>query len=444
MFPLPLSPFEWMMVLEDRPDYPMVAGVELTFSGTVRRDALETAFQQALDRNPLLCARVEVSRWRRPRWVPADRPTIQWQDAASPETKFEVAGIDLRGGPGLRFYVQPDAPSPTLHARIHHACCDGAGLFQFLEDVLVGYAQEVGGDKCPAVLRTLEPQLLRQRSRFRLNSTGFRQWLHHCRFGLNEARKFTLRVPKPLAVEQTQAVPQGDWQTPIVSHHSDKQFLKRLRTAAANQRVTLNDILLRDAVLSIRDWNATRGGNRQDDLLRILMPCDLRGPDHVSTPAANVMSYSFLTRLMRDCDSPDELLRGIQKETEFIRDRNASLYFIRSLEIARRIPGGIRGVARSRGCFATLLVSNLGDPTRRFTASFDRRQGKLTIGDLQLERISGYPPLRPLTRAGIVICTYPDQLSLGLRYDPHDLSPEDGREFMDGFVRQLENSATAN
>ncbi len=432
------------MVLEDRPDYPMAAGVELRFSGTVRRDALETAFHHALDRNPLLHARVETSLWRGPRWVAADQPSIQWREGTVPEMSGDVAGIDLRSGPGLRFFVQPNAGGFTLHAQIHHACCDGVGLFQFLEDVLVAYAKEIDGDNCPASFRNLEPQLLRRRSRFPLNSDSFRQWLHHCRFGLNEARKFTLRVPQPLAAGRTQPGLQKDSGTPIVSHQGDKQFLKRLRTAAARQRVTLNDILLRDAVLAIRDWNTARGGNGRDDLLRILMPCDLRGPEHAATPAANVMSYSFLTRLTRDCDSPDELLRGIQMETEFIRDRNASLYFIRSLEIARRIPGGIRGVARSRGCFATLLLSNLGDPTRRFMASFERREGKLTIGDLRLERISGYPPLRPLTRAGIVICTYPDQLSIGLRYDPHDLSADDGRSFMNGFVQQLEHSATAN
>jgi len=63
---------------------------------------------------------------------------------------------------------------------------------------------------------------------------------------------------------------------------------------------------------------------------------------------------------------------------------------------------------------------------------------------LRLERISADPPLRPLTRAGIVVCTYPDQLSIGLRYDPHDLSPDDGSSFMDSFLRQLENSATAD
>jgi hypothetical protein len=433
-----------MMVLEDRPDYPMVAGVELKFSGTVRRVAMETAFQRALDRNPLLCARVETSLWRGPQWVPADRPSIRWRAADSPETSFEAAGIDVGSGPGLRVSVQPDAPHPTLHARIHHACCDGVGLFQFIEDVLVGYANEVDGSKCPASYRPLETQLLRQRSRFPLNSSSFRQWLYHCYFGINEARKFTMRIPKPLAASQTHAVGQSDSRTPVVSHQGDKQFLKRLRTAAAKRRVTLNDILLRDAMLAIRHWNAEHGSNRPDDLLRILMPCDLRGPEHVSIPAANVMSYSFLTRRMRDCDSPDELLRGVQMETEFIRDRNASLYFIRSLDVARRIPGGIRSVAQSRGCFATLLVSNLGDPTRRFTASFERREGKLTIGDLRLEWISADPPLRPLTRAGIVVCTYPDQLSIGLRYDAHDLSPDDGHGFMNGFVRQLEYSATAD
>ena len=174
---------------------------------------------------------------------------------------------------------------------------------------------------------------------------------------------------------------------------------------------------------------------------RLLIPCDLRSADDRSTPAANIMSYAFLNRRGRDCEDAAVLLRGIQSEMDYIRREKASLYFIRTLEVLCWIPAGMRLGARTHDCFATCLLSNLGDPTRLFAARFPRERGQLRVGDLILEHISAYPPLRPQTHAGVIVGMYTNELSICFRFDAGHFSKDDGECFADGYVRRLEESA---
>jgi hypothetical protein len=102
------------------------------------------------------------------------------------------------------------------------------------------------------------------------------------------------------------------------------------------------------------------------------------------------------------------------------------------------IPRGMQMAMTGERCFATAVLTNVGDPTRRFSVRFPRQEdNRLVIGNLLLENILGSPPLRPLTRAGAAITAYGGRLTLSLRCDPHCFSREQTRDLLAAYVTQV-------
>ena len=94
---------------------------------------------------------------------------------------------------------------------------------------------------------------------------------------------------------------------------------RRIRETAMRHSVTVNDLLLRDMFLTVKAWNTRYRPHAKAEWLRINMPTSLRGHNETSMPAANRMSFAFLTRNERDCDNGDTFLAGIRWETKMIQ-----------------------------------------------------------------------------------------------------------------------------
>ncbi len=427
-----------MMWADDRDEFPMVAAVDLTFSGGFDRPAFEAAARNAVARHPLLSARIQPKKWRCPSWVLDDRePGIDWGSLETPPNDDAFGAIDLTRRAGLHLAVRNFGSTFSLQVRLHHACCDGVAIFQFLEDLLAGYSSLVTSTAPNLSLRPLQPALLRTRGRFPLVSSGLREWTSDTRVGLRETWKFTRVDPVALAGPRRAGKSPGG-RHGCAELRAGPALLAELRRAAAGRHTTLNDLLLATLFLAIRDWNDEYGHPNPNDSIRILMPCNLRGPDHEAMPATNYMSYAFLTRQVKDCGEPTTLLPSVKRETEFIRTTNASLMFIRGLHVASRVPGTIRRMTPEDRCLATAVLSNMSDPTRSFAAPFPRERGKLVVGDAVLEEILAWTPLRPLTRAGLIITTYASQLSITAKCDPHVFSNASADEFLATYRTRLE------
>ena len=65
--PIPLTAFEAMMFVDDRPGYSLSCAAELRFDGVIQRELLDAAFQQAIRRHKLLRA-VVVKQGDRLNW----------------------------------------------------------------------------------------------------------------------------------------------------------------------------------------------------------------------------------------------------------------------------------------------------------------------------------------------------------------------------------------
>ena len=140
--PLPLTPFEQYMLEDDRPNWPMNILLRLQFSGTFARPAFEAAVQASLRRHPLLAAKVEPAGRKRLAWSPASgAPScVHWTSACDGDSRPAFTPIDLGQEPGLRLRIMEAEETTELWCQCHHACCDGLGLLQFVQDLLVAYA----------------------------------------------------------------------------------------------------------------------------------------------------------------------------------------------------------------------------------------------------------------------------------------------------------------
>src|SRR5262249_45754254 len=142
-------------------------------------------------------------------------------------------------------------------------------------------------------------------------------------------------------------------------------------------------------------------------------------------------------RRAEDCRDPRALLESIREQTQAIKSRRLGLYFIGELALVGGIPGGMRLLLAPRRSFATAVLTNVGDLTNRFGLPFPRRDGKLLVGNLVLESITGTPPLRPLTHLGVGILIYAGQLNVTLALDRHLFTREQARELLDRYVARI-------
>ncbi|HEY6563377.1 MAG TPA: hypothetical protein VIY86_02675, partial [Pirellulaceae bacterium] len=212
---------------------------------------------------------------------------------------------------------------------------------------------------------------------------------------------------------------------------------KQLRDAATRHGVMLNDLLMAEMFQTLRAWNQEHQGARRR-ALRIMMPSDMRDVVDYSMPAANMTSYNFVHRKQKDCDRPEELLRGIREETQLIKHDQRGRYFVEAVMATDYVPGLLKFITSDRRCLATVTLSNMGDPTRRFAATFPRREGKLVCGNLVLQNMVGVSPLRPLTRAAVSIVTFCRKLQINVRCDGHVMGVPESRAFLRAYVGRLE------
>ena len=55
---MPLETFEWYMLLDDRPEYPMSFSAHLILSGQMKKGPFQKAIDRTLDRHPLLAMKL--------------------------------------------------------------------------------------------------------------------------------------------------------------------------------------------------------------------------------------------------------------------------------------------------------------------------------------------------------------------------------------------------
>ncbi len=354
LFPLPLTPFERYYLADDSPEYPTTIPVEVVLSGTLDEAHFRQALRQNVARHPLLHALVAEGP-AGPEWItcPVEEPWLDWNDAAAPIGHPDGEFIDLSQQPGLRVWVRATPHEARLLIQLHHACCDGVSTLQFIGDLLAHYAAAQQATDPRDLLPELPLERLCDRAAVDTGDAGDATFLTGLRDLWVTTRvwgRVLLRRCAPLLPPE-----QHEKQMAIVgAAESHRQFLAfetqvlsaddthQLQKLAAALGVTTNDVLLRDALLTIRDWNRAQGARRVG-ACRINMPVYVRGRAVPPMPASNGIGFSFVT-VRPDRHSAETILTEVHEQTRQIKQWKLALYFLGGLAAVKDRPAIMRRV----------------------------------------------------------------------------------------------------
>lgn len=439
LFPAHLAPIDRFLLDDDSASHPMTYVIQMECRGVFEREAFGAALAGAVDRHPYTRAVIGPGKRGLLSWLDGrgERPTLDWGQADKPIEPPEGEPIDIRRHAGLRVWVREDrgAKRTRVVFQWHHAVSDGTGAFRFIGDLLALYDQSQGGEK--SKLLPLNPTLLRERRSRMANaySAGDRAGMLRAVWRL--LRGVFLRRAAPLA---TPADRGGATFPGFFVHTFTKEQTATLRRAADSASVMLNDLLVERMFQAMRDWNRRHGKPNPRRPLRVMMPADLRESPETEMPAANMVSYNFLSRQSTECERPAELLRGVANETDRIKHAHTGKQFIDAISAGEAVPWAVPWLLRRGWCLATTVFTNNGDPARRMNARLPREKGLLTAGGVVVERFSGVPPLRPRTHVVLAAMTYARQLTLSVRCDPNHYGDADAEAFLKLLRERLEET----
>ncbi len=439
----PLTPFEQLMLIDDRPGHRMCFFLECIVDGPLQENGLRNAVETAARRHPLLCSRVGFH-GSRPVWLEADvLPMVVWNPPEQHGDPWQP--FDLRHESGVRLVVLSDGEQRhRVVMQVHHSVCDGVAACEFVGDIWALYAGiEPRAFSPPRAMRNGPSE----------ENTAAAATTNGSQDTAREAWAFARFWPAPLAdatISRT-ALTAGDSDAagsrcdprspPYAWIDFDRACTEHLRAKASADGVSLNDSIVAAVMRAAVAWN-TRVRRRPGNV-RVTMPVNLRQPGQ-REPANNHLGYAFLDRTAAQCSDPKSLTASIASATRWILDHNAAAFFLSAIHFLARWPWMLRLTTRLPLCISTVVVSNVGDPSRRMRSGVGRVDGLDAPGDLVIQGFFGVPPLRPRTRAAIGVTTYAGRLSLCCLCSTHREPREGARQFLDLVRQELEGMVASS
>ncbi len=438
---LPLTHFEELMLCQNSEAYPCSCFIRLEFDGELRHTEFTTAATIALARHPLLNAKVKRVK-KRLVWEVEDdaTPKIHW-NLASPSDGSRVKHIDLEQETGLELFVQSSTERSELLVHWHHACCDGLGIFQFIHDLLIAYANEAGDEAESLPLPELRPELLSARNSFGLTWGKILRMIPKQLVGMQGVLQFVTRKPQPIVPHQRFELNSAgpDSFPGLAAHHFDLDTSKQLRNAVRGTDVTLNDLLARDLFVALQDFRSSNDFGSDDECLRMMVPISLRRSSDRYVPAANIVSSVFLDRSGSEISQPESLLTSVNEEMELIKRLQLGFTFIFSLLINRRLPGGLEKTTSGQACNTSAVFTNLGKLFGRTPLSSD--DGRIIAGNVKLQNITIAAPIAPYLTTAFAAGWYANRLSITLHYDPRVIPSASAEQLIGLFANKIHASA---
>lgn len=459
LFPLPLTAFERFMIADESADYPMTFYLRIRLRGILDREIARRAFDVALSRHPLLRCHIRKDRLG-PSWVWAGEQELEfiWLDGQNLNHKAWRTPIDLAKQIGLRVWGTQEPDHAVLTMQFHHACCDGVGAAQFMEDVVIAYtrifATSTGPNWDLPEFRSLDVDLLKNR-----NSREGRRIANIRGSVIRRSRillKYSLRYlrEQKLSLLPNSAKVQVDHKQQdlgLISTKLTRAETKGLRKVSMQHGSTLNDLLVRELMLTANTRLA--GSTRiSKSLLRwkqpticVLVPVSLRGPSDHEIPACNVVSYIFLSQRKFRMEQPIELLTAIRDDMRLVHRYQAGWFFVQAIESVQKVPGLMRLLMwRNRNrCMSTTVLSHMGNLFSAIGSRLPRKDGLIQMGDLQVEDICGIPPVRKGTAAAFSSIMINGRLSISIRCCPDRFTESETRELLSMFTDRLRQTAAS-
>lgn len=447
LFPLPITPLEHFLIVDETPEQPMSAFVQLSFRNGLDLDRLRVALRQAVHRNPLLAARLIP---HGPSWAwnydPNHETTIRLFQSDPPVVDGRIRVIDLCREPGMRVWYDEAGKSSRLIFQFHHACADGIGMRRFVLDLLICYerAFAAADDPVHAELRLdrLDHRRLRERGSLKhLEDSPPAKPLTLWQRTKNSFYFFYL-TPKPLLgirMPAALANPPATSLEPIETVTLASDDSARMLGRARSEGLALNDLGLALLFHQTRQWHEQQGTRGRRQRIRLLMPLDIRTREDLRLSAANRLSFAFLGRTHHQCKNWQELLQSVQAETRTIKESRVYLDFLRSLRAIHGRPELLRRMVRRNRNMATAVFTYAGDMHRGVTRIFAEESGATRIGDALLEGIVAAPPVRSHTNISIGFVIAHSQISLSASWNREVFTADDAREFLSQYAQSWRN-----
>ncbi|WP_437229534.1 hypothetical protein SH661x_001494 [Planctomicrobium sp. SH661] len=400
--PIPLSVFERYMVLDDRPSHPMASFLEIDLQGPMTVDQLQAALPQALNRHPLLKSIVKPDGAGGLSWVESPQPIlIQATDDSGP---MELPPrLDLTESPGIRIWYRKTVSGVTVICYVHHATCDALGMLTFFMEWFALAAGTSG--KLPV---ESTKQLLR-----REDFSGAKAAFPLQQRLKNIARYLWGHPPVPLAIPVSPTPNEVSRSSSAyhVVRFSPDEFTS-LQQSARRHGCSLNDWLAAALFSTIADWQIESHKDDSQHPWRVLIPVNRRSSEERYLSACNYIGYKMLTRSAKETGCFSQLMAGIREEMAPVRREPRGVYsFVKVLTLMHRF-GLLKRTVDRYDCFATVILSNLGDVGNYFAPLFEVRESQLRAGETCIQSIRCAPPRRPNTHATIVAMTYAGEFQL--------------------------------
>ncbi|WP_197231653.1 hypothetical protein [Novipirellula artificiosorum] len=444
LLPLYLCPFETFLRADSHADYPMAFVVVMRFTGQLKKQEFLTALKGSMDRHRILQCVVGKGKKDRLSWIHKKDLEVEVVWLRDGETIQCRPEFDDSKEAGVRVWVDQGEEQVEVTFYFNHVSVDGVGAHIFIGDLFAIYANEVNGPGT-AQLGELDPSLLKNRGyrqRYaNLENTHSRTAWGSIKYGIKTAllaRSQPLGIPKPDDSAPQSSIPylRVFEETLSCDEH------KKLRDVAIQFGATVNDILSAESFKLFCDWNLQSKPRSHKRAFRIVLPTNLRGRGDDLMPAVNMTSYTFLIRKPDQCNDRITLLKSVREETAKIKNKALGTEFIEAVSRAASTRWVLPLATKLRARLGTIVLTNVGDPTRRYTCRIPRKKGALIAGNLELDACYGCPPLRKHTRATIAITTYKRKLTVSLRCDPSLYKQEHAekmlRMFMDGLRSWIE------
>lgn len=438
LFPLPLTPFEESMLVDDQPAYPWNMLLRLRFTGNLDRDIFTAALRAAVQRHPLLCARVRKTWLGRYVWEAHDgdpAAQLHWNEHAAGEWP-PLQKMDLQTGVSVETWVQADGTQAEVVLHGHHGAFDGQAIMQLTGDLMLAYDAIAQGKPPADRLAKLEPQRLASRGRYGYTVRDLFRLAPQLWVGVKGIRQFLGRKAVPL-ISHT-AAPRSERLPPTYpstrSHTFSRSDTLLIRAVSRQYGVTGNDVLTRDLFAALGAWRQ-RHSHRHGEWLRVAIPFSMRRREDSATPAANVVSLIFLDRREADLIESENLLRGLNAEMNEIKDNRLGLIYLLTLKPPSWIPGLMGWIAQRQKLSSTVVFTNLMRPFKLLRLKRDDE--RVLIGAARLENVEIMAPLRPYTCATFGAATYAGRLSVSVLADPRFLSPAEIDDLLACYVSAI-------
>ena len=321
------------------------------------------------------------------------------------------------------------------------------GAIQYLSDLFAAYTRCLfpNAEKHPEYQPAQASHLLR-RGDLQVHRDETMSWFRLFRRTLSYVWKYSVHSAKPLA----RALPSTQAETPLTYPGTLTRTLsdsaqRALRQVARRRNATVNELLVCELMLAIRDWNQRHSSVKETDQISILVPTNLRNLDHDQMPAANVMGLVAFQRPVSDLNQPEKLLESVKEESQFYKKWRYAASTLDGLEVLRWIPGALRLILNRNKAISSAILSCIGDPSLAISAIFPvNEDGNPIFGNLIFSDLNTAPPIRPLTHASFTTWHFSNKLRLGVRCDATVFTQESAQELLDLYAdRVVKLAATA-